>query len=221
MNKIKIMPNEKFDLDDLLKVVDFSHPFTLRSVLKMCVSSEIPIKVLESILHCPYIEDYYNESESKPFSNDGNIEYLEIYWLGAKDDEYGQMWCFHGVGYVDQYPEDMVEWNNKNGGELPKNFREQYAIEFSPMYELSDYIIKMLPKLRLTNYSDENDNKDIDFTPSITLIELLYAIFWELSFCGSIENREQKKSNLEKSLKEITAPHEEVKRVMEEKFGKE
>jgi len=207
-DNIKIMPRMKFDLDDLIRVVDFSHPFTLRDVLKACSDSEIPLKILESILHCPYIDDLCKEIDSKPFTDDGKMEYLEICWTGNKgtydgEKESSNSWGLNGVGIINCYSDDMVKMYGHMKKELPKDFRENYAIEFSPMYELADYEIRMSQKLYIMDCDDETSQGDnIDFTPSITLIELLYAIFWELTFCGSPKDRDAKSEELLKMMEE-------------------
>lgn len=210
-DNIKIMPTMKFDLEDLIKKVDFSHPFTLRGVLKACLNSEIPIKILESILHCNCIEELCKEAESKPFCDDGDIEYLEVYWWGSKGTYDGvkdssNSWGFHGVGYLNDYSDDMIKIYRHMEKELPKNFRENYAIEFSPMYELADYEIRISQKLHISDYDDKPGQDEVDhsicFSPSITLIELFHAILWELNFCGSIENRDAKSEEIKKTLEE-------------------
>jgi hypothetical protein len=209
-DNIKIMPTMKFDLEDLIKKVDFSHPFTLRGVLKACLNSEIPIKILESILHCNCIEELCKEAESKPFCDDGDIEYLEVYWWGSKGTYDGvkdssNSWGFHGVGYLNRFSDDVIEMYKYMEKELPKNFRENYAIEFTPMFKMADYQIKMSPKLIITDYDltpKEEVNNDIEFTPYITLIDLLYAIFFELSLFGSISRRDDEIEKIEKTLEE-------------------
>ena len=67
---IKITKDLKIDFDDLMLRVDFSHEFTLRDVLRACVHSEIPIEILQAMLRCNYIEDYWKEAESKDFDGE-------------------------------------------------------------------------------------------------------------------------------------------------------
>lgn len=233
---IKIMSGLKFDLDDLVKVVDFSHPFTLKDILTICVNSEILIEDLKSILRCHYINDYYEEMNKEPFKPEGGIEYLEVYWWGVKDDFDGKKWCesswnFHGVGFLNSYSQDMIDAYKLTGKELPKDYRETYGIEFTPIYSLADYEIRMSPELHMTDYAAHEMDKKIEFTPSITLIELLNAIFYELSFCGSIQQREEKMLELKKTideideaskngkLDEVTISHEEAEKRFKDKFG--
>jgi len=202
---IKITKTLKFGLEDLMRMVDVDYKFTLRDVINSVVNSEIPLPFLKEMLHCGCLEEYQVEMKSKRFKSDANIEYLEVYWLGDRDElADGSSWSFHGVG-----PEGFVsDSENLSLEELDKlreeGYRQNWAIELSPMYELANYPVKISKEMTIADWSKDGiDNKKIDFKPSITLIELLYAIFWEISFFGNPTKRTKEKEALDKSSKEI------------------
>jgi len=209
MEQIKITKNLKFDYKDLTRQIDLSQEFTLRDIFDACVYSKIPVENLIEILNCDYTE-FCEEMISKPFEDEGRIDYLELYWDGSVSEfsgklDSGQYWAFHGVGKKGVLPDDP-NYPYKFTKKEAKEFREKYAIEFTPMYQLADYPIKISDKLSILDYREKHDKrclKIIDFAPSITLIELLYAIFWELSFCGGIAGRDKKKGELNSALKEF------------------
>jgi len=219
-DKIKITKDLEFGYSDLMKTVDQSCPFTLRDVLRSCCSSKIPIDLLCQILRCNYILDYYDEAESRKFrpSKSDNIEYLCVCWNGEKSTYEGERhggfrWCFNGVGKKGYVPKDVKKYG-KLTKEQMKNYRCSYAIELSPMYKLTDYPIKIGDKLYIadhdvfTKWAVKREGKcpdinyEVDLTPSITLIELLHAILWELSFFGNIKERNEKLRNIVKAAKE-------------------
>jgi hypothetical protein len=212
-NKIKITKNYRLEYADLMKEVDLSQEFTLRDILNACYNSNATnILTISTILRCPYICDYWDEMNSKPFENNGEIDYLEVYWWGTKQTykgvrEDGNIWSFHGVGKLGYVPEDLLKYGKLTKKEK-KNYRQAMAVEFSPMYALADLPIKISKKLHITDCdikvkSKKDIDSEIDFQPSIKLIELLYAIFWELSFCGSPKQRDNKINDLEKQVDEI------------------
>lgn len=200
-NKIKITKDLKFGYEDLIKEIDVSQEFTLRDVLIACMNSKIPIETLSLLLHCSYIRDYITEASSKDFTDEYDLDYLEVYWWGTEElkvrpkgiKECGSMWCFHGIGKLGYIPDDILQYSELTEKEK-KEYRQPMAIEFSSMYKLADYPIKIRQTMNITNYNKDPQDADtiIDFQPSITLIELLYAIFYELSFCGSPEQRDKK-----------------------------
>jgi len=238
-SKIKISRDLKFDYYDLIRKVDTSSPFTLGDILIICKKSKIPMEILQQLVRCNYIKQYCEEAKKK---NDkgSEIEYLEVYWSGTidKTEGDGNDWLFHGLGKKGVLSEDILEYGTSMTSEEKKNFREKYAIEFSPMYKLAHLPIKVCDEMNILDdskpYTEKGSVQTIKFEHSITLIELLYAIFWELSFYGSPKERDEKTDELMKRCEEIdilkekgtleqnTLSHEEAKAKFEKKFkGKE
>jgi len=232
---IKITKKLQFDFD-LMLTVDFEHEFTLRDLLKAVYNSKIPDDSLIRILRCPYIYDYFIESESKPFENDSDIEYLEVYYCVIKDTfegkrEDGSCWGFHGVGKEGVVPQDLIE--NSSEEEVNKmieeGYRQTFAVEFSPMYKLADYPIRLGKEICFTDYDAKPEDmldRNIDVSPSITLMELLYWVFWELSFLGSPKRREEQGEELKRRCDDVKSgkakmiPWETVKKQLQDKFLK-
>jgi len=205
ITSIKITSDLEFDYTDLLLDVDFSQgqKFTLRDIVRAVVSSKIPIPILTRIIRCPYLADYYKEIESRHFENDGDIEYLELYWSGDKDGKMNNQWGFHGVGRSGD--EKVKEYYKKYDLEdIPKDYREKYAIGFSPLYKLADYRIQLCKEMIIADWETKNmDDQRINFSPSISLITLLYWVFWELSWYGSPERRTKKFNDLKNRCNEF------------------
>jgi hypothetical protein len=207
--EIKITRDLKFNYDDLTKIVDQDCEFTLMDVLEACMNSKIPMEILAQIIDCLYIPDLYNEAKSREFKVGKNICYLCLSLWGTINDYNGKInqgwaWIFDGVGKPGHYGKEIESF-------IPKSKRakyiERYAIEFSPVDSLSGYKIKIGSKIHITDYRKEPQDKDsniyYDFQPSITLIDLLYSIFYELSLCGSIEDREAEKKMIKSRIRKI------------------
>jgi len=234
MDKIKITKDLSFGYEDLMLEVDFETEFTLLDIVNSCMNSRIPIDNLSEILHCPYLYDYWDEAHNSPDPDiDSDIEYLRISWYGSKntwdgkrDDSSG--WIFDGIGRAGHIPSDMEDHCSVADIEKLKadGWRQTYAIELTPLYNLADYVIRIDDKITITDYDLENKYVDdkIDIIPSITLIELLYSIFWELSFMGSPKRRDEKKEELGQLVKDIkdgkveTVPWDEAKDRLKKKF---
>ena len=200
---IQITKDLRFVYSDLIKPVDFSHRFTLRDILKACINVQMPIENLMQLLRCNHIVDYWVEAESKPFEDSGEIEYLEIYWLGEilskkskkSKNKYDSGWCLHGVGIEVNAPKKLMT----DSKEKKKKYIH-YGIDFAPLYTLADYTIKIGKTMCI---EESNKEKEIEFSPTITLIELLYTIFWELSFYGNVEERNKINKKLKKVCKKV------------------
>jgi hypothetical protein len=208
--KLKITKDLDLQFKDLCKVVDFDSPFTLGDIIHIVNSSSyISKKTMAELVNCNYLGDYFNEMQN-PFlvdKEDVTIEYLEVKWKGDKaefdsDIYMDSGWEFDGVG------EKGVDPMAKEKGltEIDPEFREGYAIEFTPVNKLAHLQIKMCPKMYLYSREKDENNKNIFndvkvlFTPDISLLDLLYAIFYELSMMGNLEQRDEQKNILSERL---------------------
>jgi len=189
MKKITINKNLKFSFDDLTQYVNINKPFTLRDVCNCVKNSKVPIQFLKKTLKCRHLEEYINEIDKKKSSKKDTevIDYLEVYCgsgeFGAEDNKHLR-WSFHGIGKKDKFGV------------------EKYALDFTPLCEIADLNIKISDTMIVYDKdSNKITNKKIDTL--LMLVEFLYAIFWEVSWNGSIENREARLQELKRRVGNI------------------
>lgn len=222
---IKITDDLKIDFRDLNRKIDFDHSFTLRDILRACtVNCEISKEIMAELFHCAYIWDYWDEARSKEFKNDGNIEWLELALFMEADSDYSfrkkkkngvkrafrtyTYWQFNGVGRAGTAGDDVNKYLKEKGID-PDTYRESYSIEFAPIYNIADLKVKIREKITSIDwdidYKKDPDllNTDFDFRPSIRVSDLLYEIFWDLSFSGSIKDRDEKLEMINERVKNI------------------
>jgi hypothetical protein len=129
----------------------------------------------------------------KEETEDDKIEFLELYktFMVQPDAIHGmENPEFHGIG-----PVLTKDTQSGKAGE-----RIQYAITFTPANELAKLSLKL--KKSLLIYNDDHESNDwgkelftLDNGVRYTLGEIIYAVFWELSFYGNPEdNTKFKKS---------------------------
>ena len=204
MDEIKITKDMKFELYNLMSYVDAEHEFTLRDVLCACKNSIVPMSLLEELLQCPYIEDYYNEMDKGEKDNDRAMKYLELGYTIEHDDDpsVSQGWSFYGMGEEGDIPQDIIDHYSEEEVQKMRDegFAQSYAVEFTPIYDLADYVIKIGNKIHITDWQDLDDKRVIKGQPLIRLIDVLYEIFWELSSLGGPEDRDEKKEKLRQRL---------------------
>jgi len=208
-NKINILSDFKLDYNDLLGEV-YINDFTLMDISRLIINSQIPIKTLCKILQCPYLIEYCDDIRCKPFSEEySDIEYLELYWFGDKDKgenklqaQMSSQWCFHGVGVETSVPQDVKDSYDSRDAIIPDRYREKYSVNLSPLYKLAGYPIKVSSQMKIADWTNDKNKlgmeyHEIDFIPSITLMDVFYWIFWELSFFGSVSEREARLKHLD------------------------
>lgn len=153
-----------------------------------------------------WCEEYVKEGlKIAPAGKESEVEYVELYWhleVDNYDDKEKDHLSgfnfprFHGIGFVHE-----EDWIDKWGGLMAeKGTRTNYAIEFTPAYELA--------KLPLKLNSEVNIYKDYKHVvtyhnPNFTLGHILYGIMWELSFCGPPAKRDDMRADLDCTVKGI------------------
>lgn len=151
-----------------------------------------------------YMSEAFNEKEKEPIQ-DQEIDFLELYWtpslqkLEGRESLQGSAFpCLHGLGPVLQNEQDGF----KAGSRIP------YSLSFMPLGTLLDLPLKIKKDTEL--WSEDFDSRklkdkkilDIKEWP-MTLGQIVYGIFWELSFYGSPKDRDQQGQKLKEIIKDL------------------
>ena len=81
------------------------------------------------------------------------------------------------------------------------------AVEFTPLRRLLDLPLRYEPALV---FRDENGEEEFRTEIGITLIEFLKAVFWELTYLGTPDERDAMRAELEEQRRRLDAGEEET-----------
>lgn len=151
---------------------------TLLDIMRIVESNDILKMFIGEFSWCPDIDDFHvqvNETiRSKEIDPDydDNMEYLEVYWETHyhKNKSFSLSPGFHGWGYDPEL--------EREGG---------YAIEFTPLYDLADYPVKLNKEIKVYVLDPKNTNVVFEGTQHYSLLDVLDAIYFEVSFVGGPE----------------------------------
>jgi hypothetical protein len=169
-----------------------------------------------------WLKDMIDEGLNKPFvDKDGEVKYLELSWQGevrkykGEPKQFEQWLSFNGIG---DPPKDDPNGHYKD---WPAGKPITYAIEMSPIDTISELPVKLNEVIKI---SDETNSKApyprpiiIEAEKIFRLSDILYGIFWELSFLGSPVDRDAFSDRLKEQIEDIktgkteTIPWDEVK----------
>lgn len=194
-NPIIITRDTIFDYSDLLRVVDFSKPFTLEdlfisvnnTITNKTGKSKIILETLEQILRFPYFKEYYKEMQKQSIETESHIEYLELVYNVDNKDPIDNYWDFVGRGKEGVVSKDLINAKIDIGD--PKKFRERYAIEYTEVCKIKHLTIKMSDTI--TVYGKKGITQP-QLKIQLSLIELLRIVFNELGFFGCPKTRNDK-----------------------------
>jgi len=187
---------DTFPSANILHDMDFylEEGITLKEVL-LYLSKDIE---LWDFLIGNWCKDLVTEGLKGKEIEETSLEYLELYW-GFEIEKYetneapqvsaGKKMELHAKGKKDSYGADT------------------YSLLFSKINNIVNLPLKIKKDVTLdtTDYSSSPVNFKVtylgDCTPS--LFQVIYGIFWELSFYGSSESKENKRKELEGIVEEI------------------
>lgn len=212
MDIVKITTGRKFRIRDLHSYVDFTTPFTVKDLFQFLrrglpngIDGE---KQCIELFGAPFT-DFYQEIKSKKKRetiDDVVLKTVVISWNGYKsEDGYTSRWEVYA---------------------LAENDEQTYAIDFRPMYELKDCVIVIDKFMHIMNYTrSDMPIEKIEFTPNITLFDLIWTIICEVSWNGLPEDRDERWEDLKRRIKEVESdstkfiPAEEVFANLRSKFA--
>jgi hypothetical protein len=214
--------------EDLLQYV-FSDPigeingWTLRDLLELIR----PYKDIFGEMAWCNLDAFYAEL-NKPIVKDPNgivdhVEYIQVAfraeihkWAPDEISEYMDV-----VGRNDTYTDAAIEEDFKKNGTT--DLGNRYAIEFTPVNELADLPIRIDDTYEIVKNLDEAPWRETLFKSRrpLYLLDVIWAILWEISFTGSPAERDEMSDELHKRLDEVksgaakTIPMEEAMKNME------
>lgn len=100
---------------------------------------------------------------------------------------------------------------------------ETYALDFTPLNELTDCIVSVDVDFRVMDNRDDRDEVVVDVCRDYTLLDILRGLFWELSFHGSPKMRTEKLERFKETIRQVnsgekkTIPWKQIKRKKQEK----
>lgn len=173
-----VVLQKEFNLRDYFKLIENYHMFQLLD---------------------PYFTEFLKEYHNCPKENckDEDIDFLELRRIVEYNPEYefdttdslmfDENKTLHTPNSIDTYIDFHGVDQNGDG----------IAIEFSPIKNILDNEIRITDtKIMINNhYTDKKDSTGYKFytgPDNISLFEFIKYVIWELSFCGTPEDRDEK-----------------------------
>lgn len=209
------------------RYVKFEDGVTLNDVFKfVSTDPEIWDMVCTNSYVVPFIDKWKTIESYKPapsYSPD-EIEYLELYWVPELSfDDNGKYYidgvnrsCFHGIGFLlkeDKKDRDYVMYHKGN--------RIHWGIDFSQLEDLLGLPIRINEKFELRDdfalYADyRNVPILVDAVKKMTLQEVVEGIFWELSFYGCQNEKDEKKAELDGIMDDLDMDNNSIDELIEQ-----
>lgn len=169
------------------------------------------------------IKDLVQEGLNEPDEKSRDLWYIEIYWrsnlVNYSYNETPELYTYVGIQGIGDPTMEGQEY-------------EKYALDLTPLNNIAHLPIKINNNMVLYDERKTSDDKFqfgkvlFEAKKDFSLFELLYGIFYELTFHGGPKKRDEAKNNLLVSIKEIEdgtaelVPWDVVKKNLKERLNK-
>ena len=143
--------------------------------------------------HEDYLKDY--QPEEKDPNNHMDMEYIAVKICYEYDKDYKNPSQMN----LSRFP-DFYGYGPSNG------INSTWALDFSPLHTLKHYPFKIENKIQIYKMGDKtNKFKCTELLNSesyedVSVYDVLRAIFFEITFCGSPSSRDDKKQDIDDSI---------------------
>lgn len=220
-------PKYKLLLTDLPETVEsVSDDFTLLDLFRIIneANEDFNNIQLPIALGMNSFDDFYSEIMKIPEKR-SDLDYLELHWRvdydfnsdSNEDPTKAELFSLMDFGGIGKH-ECAFEGSCPNG--CPKE--DSYAVEMTPVCELAHLSIRLDPEVKMcepyTNNGEILSRTGFTLTMHPTLYTFITSIFWELTFFGTPEFRDDQLDDMKETIKRIESgeekmiPWEEVKK---------
>lgn len=180
----------KIEMDNIINFlfepVELGESVTFKRIFEI-ISNNLDAfnEVFYSVLGGYSIEPYLQEIENVK-TEDLKIDYIELYW------------------FCEQYEKDFTILPELHGVNI-KEKKQPYALDFISLNNIKDCIIKIDQSVKITDYSKKNKKYETNNLGNkyFLLFELFASIFTEITFHGGPQDKKEKISDIEKTIKEL------------------
>lgn len=204
MDTITLSHDYKFSYEDLMTPVEIAEDYTLGNLCNMLAKFLIDgDQSLEKILQWP-IHEFIVECLRMDKEPSTDLHYLRLSWCCSYGNFEDEKWTSITLD-VDAVG-DIWEDYQPGGScyEEGKDYSDcnRYGISFLPLYNLRDLPIRINKEMSVYNELKYEESITLE-APIVRLIDLLYALFWEFSFYGSPDQRDDIFDGIKGQVEEI------------------
>jgi hypothetical protein len=157
------------------------------------------------------IDEFHAELDKAAVIDENDkMDHLEIYWSmdyhkSKKYTSFGMSAGFHGVG-LPLKADELDAVNEQNGYDLPVGFIEKYSVSASPINEFAH--LKLILKTdidvyRIKRHPKPENIKLLSSECEFSLLDILDAIYFDISFHGPPDQRNEFIDGLREQMEEI------------------
>jgi hypothetical protein len=207
MDALALTKEYTFHFADLMSPIDIAEDFTVGDLCTLL--QNLPTadsKTLSHVVQCPlilFIDECLNPEHTARATD---LHYIRLTWecVYSDKEQFGDRWTHLGLN-VDAIGDVWEDY--RPGGQCYKEGEDysecnRWGISFSKMYELRELPIRLNPIMEVRKEFTTAESVSLS-SPPLTLLDLIYAFFWEMSFFGTPDKRDERLAEMQGQMEDI------------------
>lgn len=174
-------------------ICEFDEGVTLKTIMNVVASDELLTKIVAFYSSVNNIEDFHKEVNKKCAKKANEVDYLEIYRSGQINDGEMSVWTdWHGVNTKEKCKHcGKKDWPDHG---------HYISYSYTPVNEVAHLPFKLNERFILR---EDYDKVVLDVNQKFTLIEVLNAIYYDISFHGGPKDRDKFLGEMNEQVRKI------------------
>jgi len=190
----------------IMHPIELAEDFTLGDLFKFTSKSELLTEFIKCYSWCNSIDEFHKQALLPNDASELEIWHLEIYrdmsvYVNGHIDFNAE---FHGIGELSNTEKEYYDKHP----EIKRPNHTNYSVSCSRMNHLAHLPLHLNEELTISNYDSSKSRygKLIDsskYKTTYTLLDVLDAVYWDISFYGGPEQADEFKEEMESRVAEI------------------
>ncbi|MBI3301933.1 MAG: hypothetical protein HYZ72_07635 [Deltaproteobacteria bacterium] len=216
--KVRLALGYNLRVADLLREVEVADNFTLGDLCVMIRDcEEMDLETFSALVRCPlapFLAECLQPCDTTT-ALESHLSYIRLRWRCEYDSPAETLWPPSSSLWLDVDGIGDIWEDYKPGGQFYEQGKDyshcnQYALEMTPLYELRHLPLRIDPTMAVA-CTAETGKEPLEIpAPGVTLLQLIYSLFWELSFFGTPGERDAKREELQETARRIEAGEEKL-----------
>jgi len=209
--EVELMGEDENVFSHLRTYCEIDSDTTLWHIMDFVRKNELLRSFLAPYAWCSGIDDYHAELDKPPVidENDG-MDHMEVYWRvmyhkSRKYTDFGMSGSFHGIGLPITEENQKEKSKDNPRGELPLGFIEKYSTSGKPLNLFAHLKVTLNPEVKVYRLKRSVPAKSVCILTSkcsFSLLDVLNAIYDDISFFGTPEQRDEWTNGMHDRIKE-------------------
>lgn len=219
IEKLRLVAGYRLWVADLMREVEIADNFTLGDlcqIIRDC--GDLDLETFSALIHCllaPFLAECLQPRPPAADPETASLSAIRLHWLCEYNSPSETRsppttsLRLEVYGINDTREEYELDGQQREEGKQVLQCT-RYGLEMTPLFELQHLPLQIAPSMAIVCTEDLGKMPLEIPAPGVTLLQLIYALFWEFSFLGMPTERDARRAKFAEQIRQIEAGEAEL-----------